>query len=291
MPQIPQIPGADTSQAVNDSLRASLDRLGEGVTATGRLILRGEWGLVLERAAEGTTQLAIDLLPNVFSALFVGVFFYALYRAVIGVSAGVLRRSRAVDAGLEAISLRTLRVVGWSFILILVLSQLGINVAALVAGLGIAGLALSFAAKDSLENFIAGVTILLDRPFSVGDWVTVDGHYGKVEHITLRSTRIRTTNNQTVVFPSLQMVTQAVMNHTTGDPLRVDVPFSIAYKERIEAAREVVMGLVERDDPRLATDGPHAVVATGLDDSSVGLQLRLFVIDAYPGARPGGNIP
>ena len=184
-----------------------------------------------------------------------------------------------MDAGLETISMRTLRVLGWSFILVLVLSQLGINVTALVAGLGIAGLALGFAAKDSLENFIAGVTILLDRPFSVDDWVTVSTHYGKVEHITLRSTRIRTPNNQTVVFPSLQMVTQAVVNHTAGEPLRVDVPFGIAYKERVEDAREVVMGLVDRDDLRLAPGADHKVVVTGLGASSVDMQLRLFIGD------------
>jgi small conductance mechanosensitive channel len=162
---------------------------------------------------------------------------------------------------------------------VLVLSQLGINVAALVAGLGIAGIALGFAAKDSLENFIAGMTILLDRPFSVGDWVTVEGFYGKVVSISLRSTRIRTPNNQTVVFPSLHMVTRAVVNHTAGDPLRVDVPFGIAYKESIDATRDVVMKLLDAPDARLAFDGGHRVVTTKLNDSSVDLELRLFISD------------
>lgn len=276
LPGLPQAP--DTSQAT-DSLSSSLDRIGEQVTATGRLILEGEWSLVWERSLEGFTNLAIGLVPNVLSALFVGLIFYGLYRLLIGVSGSVLHRSRGVDAGLETISMRTLRVVGWSFILVLVLSQLGINVAALIAGLGIAGLALGFAAKDSLENFIAGVTILLDRPFSVGDWITVTEHYGKVEHITLRSTRIRTPNNQTVVFPSVQMVTQAVVNHTSGAPLRVDVPFSIAYKESVDAAREVVMNLVDREDQRLAPGADHKVVVTELGDSSVNMQLRLFLLD------------
>ena len=277
--QTPGIPQLPDSSAAGDSVGASLDRIGEQVTATGRLILEGEWGLVFQRSMEGLTNLAIGLVPSLLSALFVGLIFYGLYRLLISVAGGVLRRSRSVDQGLETISMRTLRVLGWSFILVLVLSQLGINVAALIAGLGIAGLALGFAAKDSLENFIAGVTILLDRPFSVGDWVTVDTHYGKVEHITLRSTRIRTPNNQTVVFPSLQMVTKAVVNHTTGAPLRVDVPFGIAYKERVQDARDVVMGLVDRDDARLAPGADHKAVVTGLGDSSVDMQLRLYLGD------------
>ena len=277
--QTPQLPQLSDSASDSDSVGASLDRIGEQVTATGRLILEGEWGLVFERALEGLASLGIGLVPNVLSAIFVGVIFYGLYRLIVSIVGGVLRRSRGVDQGLETISMRTLRFVGWSFILVLVLSQLGINVAALVAGLGIAGLALGFAAKDSLENFIAGVTILLDRPFSVGDWVTVDTHYGKVEHITLRSTRIHTPNNQTVVFPSVHMVTKAIVNHTSGDPLRVDVPFSIAYKERVEEARQVVLGLVGRDDPRLAPGVDPKVVVTDLGDSSVNMQLRLFLGD------------
>lgn len=273
------LPQAGTGDQSGDSLAVSLDRISEEVTATGRLILEGQWDLVLQRTLDGATSLVIDFVPNLLSALFVGLFFYAVFRVLTGVAAGVLHRSSAIDEGVETITVRALRVMGWSFIAVLVLSQLGINVAALIAGLGIAGIALGFAAKDSLENFIAGMTILLDRPFSVGDWVTVEGFYGKVVAISLRSTRIRMPNNQTVVFPSLHMVTRAVINHTAGAPLRVDVPFGIAYKESIDEAREVVMALLDEGDPRLAPDAAHRVVTSALNDSSVDLQLMLFVSD------------
>lgn len=283
--QLPQEPAADTNTALGDSIGGSLDRIGEGVTDTGRLILAGEWAAVFERAVEGGTNLAVAFVPSFISALFVGLIFYGVYRAIIGLAGGVLHRSSAVDEGLETISIRTLRIIGWGFIAVLVLSQLGINVAALIAGLGIAGLALGFAAKDSLENFIAGITILLDRPFSVGDWITVEGHYGKILSISLRSTRMQTPNNEIVVFPSVHMVTKAIVNHTSGAPLRVDVPFGIAYKESIDAAREVVMGLIDPEDVRLAPGMEHRVVTTKLNDSSVDLELRLFVTD------PGFALP
>ena len=278
--QIPEAQSQDTTSALADSLDISLDRIGEGVTNTGRLVLEGEWRLVLERTVEGLTNLAISSLPSLFSAFFVGVFFYILYRGVGSVTRRVLRRSRGVDRGLEAIVMRTYRVVGWSFIVLLVLSQLGINLSALIAGLGIAGLAVGFAAKDSLENFISGLTILLDRPFKVGDWVTVDGHFGQVSNITLRSTRIDTPNRQQVVFPSVQMVTQPVVNHSARGVLRVDVSFGIAYKEDIEETRETVMALLDGSDDRLAPDWDHEVVVTRLNDSSVDMELRLFARDA-----------
>lgn len=278
--QLPQAAQQDTTSAVADSIDMSLDRIGQGVTDTGRLILEGEWGAVWEQMLAGVTNLFISSVPSLMSAVFVGAFFYGLYRIVSGVIRGVLRRSRGVDRGLEALVMKTFRVVGWGFIVLLVLSQLGINLSALIAGLGIAGLAVGFAAKDSLENFISGLTILLDRPFKVGDWVTVGNHFGRVSNITLRSTRLETPSRQTVVFPSVHMVTQAVVNHSARGVLRVDVPFGIAYKEHIEDAREAVMALLDDSDDRLAPDWDHAVVATKLNDSSVDLELRLFIRDA-----------
>ncbi|MGD8728628.1 MAG: hypothetical protein PVF90_02910, partial [Gemmatimonadota bacterium] len=81
MASLVQIPQADdtTTSAAADSLSTSLDRIGEQVTATGRLILQGEWSAVLDRALAGSADLAVSLLPSLLSALFVGVFFYGLY--------------------------------------------------------------------------------------------------------------------------------------------------------------------------------------------------------------------
>jgi small conductance mechanosensitive channel len=129
------------------------------------------------------------------------------------------------------------------------------------------------------------VTILLDRPFRVGDWVSVDGKYGRVTNITLRSTRLRTLNQETVIFPSVQMVTQPVTNHSDGSPLRVDVPFGIAYKESIDDAREVVMATIDESDDRLVRKKEQKVVTTALNDSSVDMALHLYVRD--PGDAVG----
>lgn len=281
--QIPQ--ATDTSTAVVDSLQASFDRIGEGVTDTGRLLLTGRWEMIADRLTRGTADLLISSVPSLLSALFVGTTFYILLRITLRVTEGVLERSRGVDRGLQELTLKTTRVLGWGLIALLVLSQLGINLSALIAGLGIAGLAVGFAAKDSLENFISGITIMLDRPFKVGDWVTVGGHYGQVSEITLRSTRLVTLNHQIVVFPSLDMVTQPVVNHSARGILRVEVPFGIAYKERIVDARRVVMGLISDDDARLARSADHRVVTTGLNDSSVDLALHLYLPD------PGDAVP
>lgn len=270
-----------------DSVGRALEELGESVTETGRLIIDGEWSAVAARLTAYATDLASSFVPNLLSAIFVGLVFYLLFRGVRSVSQRVLRRSRQVNAGLEALLLRTLNVIGLAFIFVLVLSQIGVNVAALVAGLGIAGIALGFAAKDTLENFISGVTILLDSPFGIGDWVEVESTYGQVIELTLRSTRIRTLENRILVVPNVLMINQSLENRSAlgrPDGLRVDIPFGIAYKEFPAEARSVVLRLTEGDD-RLRDDVGPDVVVTGLNDSSVDMVLRVWVKD------PGKEVP
>lgn len=273
--------GPIQDSAATDSLGQALERLGESVTETGQMVIGGEWSALADRTAALGAQMIESILPNLVSAVFVGGIFYLLFRGFRKVVRRLLSRSRRVSAGLEALLMRTLNVLGVTFIFVLFLSQLGLNVAALIAGLGIAGIALGFAAKDTLENFIAGVTILLDRPFSVGDYVEIEGTYGQVVEITLRSTRIRTLGNRMLVAPNLLMINQSLKN--MSDPgrrigLRVDVPFGIAYKEKPAEAREVVLGLTDGDD-RLRREPNPDVVVVGLNDSSVDMMLRMYVED------------
>lgn len=265
-------------QAVADSTDEAIRALGENVTDAGRLLARGEWDAFGQQVLDGFVGMLASFTPRALSALFVALVFYAGYRALLHVVGRVLRRSSRVGRGMETLLMRSLRVLGLVFVAVMALSQLGVNVSALVAGVGIAGLAVGFAAKDSLENFISGVTILLDRPFRVGDWVQVEDTYGEVSELTLRSTRIRTLNREEVVFPNLHMVTNAVVNHSTRTTLRVDVPFGVAYKEDLDETRAVVEPLAE-DDPRVASRPPPRVVVTELGDSSVNLEYHLHLSD------------
>ena len=102
--------------------------------------------------------------------------------------------------------------------------------------------------------------------------------FGTVDEITLRSTRIRTLDNQIAILPNAKVIAEKVINHTKLSTLRINVPFGIAYKESPEAARQVVLGLTE-EDKRLHPDYPPRVVVLELGDSSVNMALRLFLKD------------
>lgn len=278
--QVPQLP-TGTDSIVGDSVGQSLTQLGESVSRTGRLLLEGEWSAAFMGMWDGAVDWILGNVPNLLSAIFVGLVFYGFYRFFYRVTQRVLHRSSHVEAGLENLLMKLLSVAGIGFILIIVLSQLGFNVTALIAGLGIAGLALGFAAQDTLANFIAGVTILLDRPFKVGDWIEIDATYGQVAELTLRSTRVRTLGNRTLVIPNTTMINHSLTNYSNDGRkagLRVDVRFGIAYKERPAEAREVVLPLAH-DDDRVMSSPPPDVVVTELADSSVNMAFRVWIYD------------
>lgn len=238
----------------------------------------GNWEAARLMVYEGVLQAGGTLVATILEAMIYLVVLFVLYRLIDRFLQRILQHAGAVDAGVQGLLLKSYRVVALTFIGAMVLSAVGVNVTALVAGLSIVGIAVGFAARDSLENFIAGVTILIDKPFKVGDYIVVEGHYGQVDEITLRSTRIRSVRNEVMVLPNTQMITTQVVNHTKQNTLRVDIDFGIAYKEYPEEAREVVLATLEDDDRILSTPDP-TVVVTAMADSSVNMSLRFYLRD------------
>ena len=260
----------DTTDALSDFSRE--------MSRTGELLATGEWEQVATQLYAGLGRLIVDFIPKVLGAIFVFILFYAVYRAAGSLLGRVLNRSKRVDVGLENLLKKTYRVVMLIFIGVMVLDQFGVNVTALLAGLSIVGIAVGFAARDTLENFISGVTVLVDQPFRVGDYIEIDDEYGQVDEITLRSTRIRTVRNEIIIRPNSQMITQRVVNHTKRNVLRVDINFGITYKEYPEEARQVLLPLTE-DDDRIFSEPSPTVVVTAMNDSSVDMVLRFYVRD------------
>jgi small conductance mechanosensitive channel len=163
------------------------------------------------------------------------------------------------------------------------LDQFGVNVGAALAGLGIAGIAIGFAAQDSVANVISGFLIFLDKPFQAGDWVDVVDHQGRVVEITLRSTRIRTPSNTYVVIPNKMIIDQVLVNHSKHGETRLNIPIGIAYKEYIPQAREVLLRAISSVE-HVLQDPPPAVVVMECGDSSINLEMRPWIGDANHGA-------
>ena len=270
----------DTSAAPPDTTQLiNIGEINNAVSKAIALFLEGNFDGLYDLLYQSAINLTGLLLGNGLRALLTFLTLYVIYWAIDRTLHQVLDRSTRIEAGLQSLLQRSYRVVAYVFIGAIVLGQLGLNITALVAGLSIAGIAVGFAARDSLENFISGVTILVDEPFKVGDYIVVDGEYGQVHEITLRSTRIRTVRNEIMVLPNTQMITSRVVNHSKQNTLRIDIDFGIAYKEVPAEAREVLLPLVERDDRILPRPEP-SVIVTQMADSSVNMKLRFYIRDA-----------
>lgn len=157
--------------------------------------------------------------------------------------------------------------------ILMALSQIGISLAPMLAGLGVAGFIIGFALQDSLGNFAAGAMILIYRPYDVDDFVEVTGASGLVKKMNLVSTTIVTFDNQTLVVPNSKIWGDVIKNVTAQKVRRVDLVFGIGYGDDIEHAERVLHEIVLANDKVLKQPEPNIRLHT-LADSSVNFVVR-----------------
>jgi len=148
---------------------------------------------------------------------------------------------------------------------------------------GALALGVAFAAGDIIENFVAGIFILKDKPFEVGDHIEWDGNDGIVRQIDLRVTKLDTFNNEQVTVPNGDLANSVVMNPVANDTRRVPFDFGIEYDADIELAREIIIEEAHKIDGILDEPEPTAPV-TGLADSAVVLNGRVWINPRKTGA-------
>ncbi len=212
---------------------------------------------------------------NLFVILAVFFFFYLLWKILDWVLQPIFRRSKMDET--TTIFANSLIKYGILILgLITALDSVGIKTSAVLASLGIVGLTIGFAARDSLSNLISGIIIFLDRPFVIGDLVEIDRHYGRVDRITLRSTRIVTVDGKMLAVPNVDVINKTVTSYTNFPHLRLDVQVTVGVTEDIDKARKLLIGLVS--DPNLYMDEPPpSVVVRELNDYNVLLELRVWI--------------
>ncbi len=239
----------------------------------------GALGIMGEIDWDGILTRVVEFLPRVATAILVLLALWATFRLSRRPMRAALQRMKLEKALIDLLVDRVYRFSVLIFALVMALAQLGVNVSAAIAGIGVAGIAIGFAAQDSIANIIAGFLIFIDKPFQVGDWVTVSDQYGMVRDITLRTTRIRTNNNTYVVIPNKRIIDEVLVNHSKHGETRIGVPVGIAYKEDILRAREVLLEAVQQL-AYVETDPAPSVAVVGLGASSVDLEVRVWISDA-----------
>jgi small conductance mechanosensitive channel len=234
-------------------------------------------GLVEQWFANATDWLRSNGAALVFQILTFALILFAFWIAA-RVGRGVVRRGlsrsklKISSLAREFFIKMTGRLI-MLFGLIIAIAQLGIEVAPLLAGLGIAGFVVGFALQDTLSNFASGLMILVYRPFDVGDVIEAGGVMGKVDEMNLVSTMVLTFDNQLLVVPNKQIWGGVIRNVTHQDTRRVDMKFGIGYSDDIPKAEKVLEEILAGHEKVLADPEP-VVRLHELADSSVNFVVR-----------------
>ncbi|MGI1999906.1 mechanosensitive ion channel domain-containing protein [Shewanella frigidimarina] len=160
--------------------------------------------------------------------------------------------------------------------LLIALSQLGFELGPLLAGFGIAGVIIGFALQDTLSNFASGMMILIYRPFDVGDLINAANVTGRVSHMSLVSTTIKTLDNQRLIVPNNKIWGDTINNITAEHQRRVDMTFGISYSDNVEHAETILKSIVEQH-PKVQAHPEPIVKLHTLGESSVDFIVRPWV--------------
>ena len=217
----------------------------------------------------------ITFIPNIIAALV--IFLVSLYLA--GFISKILKRAlthKKIDVELILLISKSTR---WTIIvlgIIAALQQVGFNVTAFLAGLGILGFTIGFALQDVSKNFLAGMLLLLQQPFDIGDVVEVNDYIGTVLDVDLRATELRTFDGKHVLIPNTDVFMNPITNYSREPIRRVEITVGVAYDTDLNLARKVVLDLIPSIDGAV-TDPAAQVVYSNLGSSSIDFVLYFWV--------------
>ena len=224
-----------------------------------RAILRYAWiviSILAIMTQVGTKTSTITATAK--GAIWAG-FYYILWVNSGQILASILKHYE-LNASIEQLLKNMISVIIMVLALATILAQFGFDIVSLVAGLGIVGLAVGFAAQSTLANFIAGITILVEQSFQVGDWIRINNQEGRVVRISLRATQILDRDNIIIIIPNSTMSSSQVTNLTSKKMIRFDVKIKIALNADVNIARESILKALNKDEVILKHPMPMVTI-------------------------------
>lgn len=242
----------NSGDAVEHSLRSARFAIKATKARAMEQIVESTWKILpdpMQEQIQGYLTGFWTILPNlIFAAIFLIVVW--LFARFVGWLIPKLMAKARVRRALIDVT-RMIAVAAVWVLGVLIAATIAfptVTIGKILAAAGVGGIAIAFAAKDTLENFFAGIMLLLREPFRKGDFIECEDLEGKVEDITVRDTRIRQTNGQLIVAPNAMFYKNPVTVLTDGDIRRTTVMCGVAYDEDVDEAREVILQAVKAVD-------------------------------------------
>ena len=217
----------------------------------------------------------LDFLPGLLAALV--IFLATLYLATL--ISRLIRRSLEKQRVDPALTLLLFYATRWAIVLIglvAALRQVNFELTGFLAGLGILGFTLGFALQDISRNIVAGMLLLVHRPFEIGDLVEIEGFSGRVKSVDLRSTEILTLDGNNVLIPNGNVFTVPIVNYSRESTRRIELTIGVAYDSDLELVRHTALHAIRSIPDVLSTPGPSLYFHT-FNDSSIDFTARYWI--------------
>lgn len=221
--------------------------------------------------------------PVTIMSLIIFLFVISIFMA-LGAFTRKILRSRVlkrfeIDPGLQYTLSRVAQYIIVVFGLLISFQFVGIDLSSLAVVFGLLSVGIGFGLQNVTSNFISGLIIMFERPISVGDRVEVNGIEGDITEINIRSTKIRTLNNFSIIVPNSQFVENNVINFSHGNPsFRLDIEVGVSYSSDLDTVLKA-LDEIAKEHPKVMRNPKHQVHLTEFGDSAWNMQLRMWVTD------------
>lgn len=224
-----------------------------------------------------TWSAIVAFLPSLLKAAVLLIVCLVLMKVLLAASGKVLNKSK-LDKSLHAIILSTLKVLLVFLTIMIVAPSLGIETSSLLAVLSIAGVAVSLSIQGILGNFFSGVTLLMSKPFKIGDFVTIGGQTGTIVETGITHTKLHTVDNQVILVPNSSVTSNVITNVSAEDKRRLDFVFTASYDSDPDQVRAALAEAIEI--PQILREEPVFIALSKYGESSIEYTVRIWVRSA-----------
>ncbi|WP_108422962.1 mechanosensitive ion channel family protein [Flagellimonas amoyensis] len=219
-------------------------------------------------------ELAKEFGPKLITAILIYLVGIWVIKRITGGTRKMMSKSK-YDESLQKF---LLNLFSWAlkvFLVIVVISRLGVDVTTFAAVIAAAGLAVGLALQGSLSNFAGGVLIMIFKPYRIGDLIEAQGILGKVKEIEIFTTKMVTPQNKLAIVPNGAVANGNIINYTAEGKMRVDTVIGVGYGEDIKKTKEVLLNVLT-SNPKVLQEPAPSVNVLELADSSVNFAVRPY---------------
>lgn len=215
-----------------------------------------------------------DKLPHILVSLLIFIIGWVVAKYLTKLIMKFIERSK-IDSSAEYFFNSFILITFRILVILISLSQLGVDVTTLVTAIGAATVTVGLALQDTLGNVASGILLIFTQPFKEGDYLKIGADEGTVTKIELFSTHINTVDNKEIVIPNRNVTASSVINYSSNEERRVDLNFQIAYDNDIIAVKELIRNVVKADES-INHDKEVVIGVSGQTDTSLTLDVKFW---------------